>query len=36
MVSDLELLHLAFNRDKKLSLKYGESIPHLISIFQRT
>jgi hypothetical protein len=29
MVSDLELMHLAFNGVKKLSLKYGESIPHL-------
>ena len=31
MVSDLELAHLAFNRVKELSLKYGHSIPHLIS-----
>jgi hypothetical protein len=28
MVSDLELIHLAFNRVKALSLKYGDSIPH--------
>jgi hypothetical protein len=36
MASDLELVHLAFNRLKKLSLIYDDSIPHLISIFQRT
>jgi hypothetical protein len=29
----LELVHLAFNRVKELSLIYGDSIPHLISIF---
>jgi len=28
MASDLELVHLAFNRVKELSLKYGDSIPH--------
>ena len=33
MASDLELVHLAFNRVKELSLIYGDSIPHLISIF---
>ena len=36
MANDLELVQLAFNRVKELSLKYGDSIPHLISIFQRT
>ena len=36
MASDLELVHLAFNRVKELSLKCGDSIPHLISSFQRT
>jgi hypothetical protein len=33
MASDLELVHLAFNWVKELSLIYGDSIPHLISIF---
>jgi hypothetical protein len=33
MASDLELVHLAFNRVKVLSLNYGDSIPHLISSF---
>lgn len=33
MASDLELLHLAFNRVKELSLEYGGSIPQLISSF---
>jgi hypothetical protein len=33
MGSDLELVHLAFNRVKELSLNYGDSIPHLISVF---
>ena len=33
MASDLELVHLAFNRVKELSLGYGYSIPHLFSIF---
>lgn len=28
MASDLELVHLAFNRVTELSLKYGASIPH--------
>jgi putative restriction endonuclease len=28
MASDLELVHLAFNRVKELSLKFGDSIPH--------
>jgi hypothetical protein len=36
MASDLQLVHLAFNRVKELPLKYGHSIPHLISSFQRT
>ncbi|PKG96930.1 hypothetical protein CXF95_21685 [Paraglaciecola sp. MB-3u-78] len=36
MTSDLQLLHLAFNRVKELSLKYGDSIPYLILFFQRT
>jgi hypothetical protein len=36
MASDLELVHHAFNRVKELTLIYGDSIPHLISIFQRT
>ncbi|MFT4851299.1 MAG: hypothetical protein ACI83B_003865 [Sediminicola sp.] len=33
MASDLELVNLAFNRVKELSLIYSDSIPHLISIF---
>jgi hypothetical protein len=33
MASDLELVQLAFNRVKELTLIYGDSIPHLISIF---
>jgi hypothetical protein len=33
--SDLQLVHLAFNWVKELSLKFGDSLPHLISIFQR-
>ena len=33
MPNDLELVHLAFNRVKELTLIYGDSIPHLISIF---
>jgi hypothetical protein len=33
MASNLKLVHLAFNRLKELSLKYGDSIPHRISIF---
>jgi hypothetical protein len=33
MASDLELVHLAFNRVKELTLKYGDAIPHLISSF---
>ena len=32
MANDLELVQLAFNRVKELSHKYGDSIPHLISI----
>jgi hypothetical protein len=36
MASDLELVHLAFNRVKELSLRYDGSIPHLISSLQRT
>ena len=36
MASDLELVHLAFNRVKELLLKYGDLIPHRVSIFQRT
>ncbi|MFT6031467.1 MAG: hypothetical protein ACI8O8_003219 [Oleiphilaceae bacterium] len=33
MASDLELVHLEFNRVKELLLIYGDSIPRLISIF---
>jgi hypothetical protein len=33
MASDWELVHLAFNRVKELSLIYGDSIPHFISVF---
>jgi hypothetical protein len=33
MASDLELVQLAFNRVKELSLIYGDSIPHVITIF---
>jgi hypothetical protein len=33
MASDLELVNLAFNRVKVLSLNYGGSINHLISGF---
>jgi hypothetical protein len=30
MASDLGLVHLAFNRVKELSLKYGDSISHQV------
>jgi hypothetical protein len=33
MANDLELVHLGFNRVKELSLIYGDTVPHLISIF---
>jgi hypothetical protein len=28
MPNDLQIVHLAFNRVKELSLQYGDSIPH--------
>jgi hypothetical protein len=35
MASDLQLVHLAFNRVKELSLKYGDSILQLIFVFNK-